>query len=231
MSRVGAPPKPQPLAPVYRLSRALLRLYFGGICRVRVENFLLPDTPFVISMNHRSALDMFLYMAILPRRIKFLAKKELLQYPILGRILLRWCVPVARGRYDRRALTLCEQALREGFVLSVFPEGTRHAALATGHGGAVLLASRTGLPIVPGAIIGRYGPLQRLTVRFGQPMYFPPRLTREERLAGTEKLMATIRALGATPLPPRRRRVRRWRLAGRRLVRRSPTPEDHERAG
>ncbi len=221
--------KQERLGPIYRFSRGLVRLYFGALCRVRLENCNLPNSAFVISMNHRSALDMFLYLAILPRRIKFLTKKELLDYPVLGPILARWCVPVARGRYDRRALQLCEQALREGYVLSVFPEGTRHAGLSVGRGGAVLLASRTGMPIVPGAIMGRYGPFQELTIRFGQALYFPPDLNKQQRQEGTDLLMSTIRNLGATPPAPRRRRRSRWRFR-RKVAGRAGTGGDEERA-
>lgn len=207
----------RPLALYYRLARFLLRLYFGGICRVRVEDARLPEGSFVISMNHRSGWDMVLYVVILPRRIKFLAKKELLSYPVLRWFVARWCIPVDRGRYDRRALELCTEALRQGYVLSVFPEGTRHAGLAVAHGGAVLLASKAGVPVVPGAIMGGYGPLQHLTVRFGPPMHLPPELNKQQRQEATERLMGTIRGLGATPRAPRRRRRWRERLRLRRL--------------
>jgi len=221
--------KTPPLALHYRVARALLRLYFGGLCALRVENAALPEGSFIVSMNHRSAFDMVLYVAILPRRIKFLAKKELFSYPLLGPLVGRWCIPIDRGHYDRRALELCTQALRDGYVLSVFPEGTRHAGLTVAHGGAVLLAARTGVPLLPGAIMGRYGPLQRLTVRFGEAMRFPQDLTRQQRLEGTAHLMAVIRALGATP-PPRRRRWRD-RLRLRRLWSRRHRSRDTERVG
>lgn|GEM_PF-3444835 len=204
----------RPLGLVHRFSRALARLYFGVLCRVRVGNAIIPETGFVISMNHRSALDMFLYWAIIPRRIKFLAKKELFSYPLLGSAISRWCIPVDRGRYDRRAIDLCVRALRDGYVLSVFPEGTRHAQLAAGHGGAVLMAAKAGVPVVPGAIIGRYGPFQTLTVHFGAPMALPPDLNRQQRDEATEKLMSTIRTLGAMPATPPVRR--RWRERFRR---------------
>ncbi len=201
----------------YRCSRALLRLYFGGLCPVRVENAALPEGAFIISMNHRSALDMVLYVAVLPRRIKFLAKKELFSVPVLGPIVSRWCVPIARGRYDRHALEQCAQALREGFVLSVFPEGTRHAGLAVAHGGAVLLAARNGVPLVPGAIIGSYAPLRGLTMRFGEPRRFPANLTRPQRQEETERLLETIRTLGATPRRAPTAGSWRARLRARRL--------------
>jgi 1-acyl-sn-glycerol-3-phosphate acyltransferase len=180
-------------------------------------------------MNHRSAWDMIVYVAILPRRIKFLAKKELFHIPVLKWIVARWCIPIDRGRYDRKALDLCSEALRQGYVLSIFPEGTRHAGLAIAHGGAVLLAARTGVPLVPGAIMGAYGPMQTLTIRFGQPMRFPPHLTRQQRQAETDRLLATIRGLGATPPQRRPRRRARFRIRSRRL--RSGGHDDGERAG
>ncbi len=188
----------------YRVSRLLLRAYLGGLVRIRLENPLVPDGPFVISMNHRSALDMFLYVAILPRSIKFMAKREVLGYPILGPIISRWCIPIARGRYDRKGLDACVGALQAGHVLSVFPEGTRHAGLAVAHGGAVLLASRAGVPVVPGAIMGRYRLGGVVTVRFGRPREYPPDLSREARQAETAALLEEIRALGATPVAARR---------------------------
>lgn len=205
------------LALAHRFSRALVGLYFGVLCRVRVYNARLPAGGFVISMNHRSAWDMVLYWAILPRRIKFLAKKELFHYPLLGRILARWCIPVDRGRYDRKAFALCLEALRAGFVLSVFPEGTRHAQLAAGHGGAVLMAAKAGVPVLPGAIAGGYRPFDTLTVRFGAPLHYPPELNKEQRQQATTALMDTIRALGATATPRRPPRFGGRRKRGRRM--------------
>lgn len=186
----------------YRVERLLLRIYLGGLVRVRIENATLPEGPFIVSMNHRSALDMFLYVAILPRSIKFMAKREVLHYPIIGPIIARWCIPIARGRYDRRALEACIAALRAGHVLSVFPEGTRHAGLAVAHGGAVLLAARASVPVVPGAIMGRYRLGGVVTVRFGQSRRYPPDLSREDRQAATAALLEEIRALGAMPVAP-----------------------------
>ena len=212
----------RPMSTLYRASRAVLRLYLGGLCRIRQEDASLPPGPFIVSMNHRSALDMFLYMAILPRPMKFLAKRELLSYPVLGPILSRWCVPVNRGGYDRRAIQHCVEVLRQGYVLSVFPEGTRHAALAAGHGGAVLMAARAGVPIVPGAIMGNYRPFGRIVVRFGAPQRFPPNLTRDERREATSLLMTTIRDLGATAARPRTGRARAlWRYLRDRRDRRA----------
>ena len=222
----------RPLGLVHRFSRRLAQLYFGVLCRVRVDDMAIPDSGCVISMNHRSALDMFLYWAIIPRRIKFLAKKELFSYPLLGPLLVRWCIPVDRGRYDRRALDFCIDALRDGYVLSVFPEGTRHAQLAAGHGGAVLMAAKASVPVLPGAIIGRYGPFQSLTVRFGTPMRLPPNLNKQQRDEATQELMEAIRSLGAKPaVPPAGRGRWRWRERLRRLrSRRSPEQGSRSRA-
>lgn len=181
---------------LYRACQQILRLYLGGICKIEVIGAQLPEGPFVISMNHQSAADMFMYMAVLRQPIKFFTKQELLAIPVLGKILRRWCIPVDRGRPDRQALMLSVEALRSGYVLSVFPEGTRNRELAEGHGGAVVIAARAGVPVVPGGISGAYRPFRGKTVvRFGEPLTFTGSLNRQQRVEATQILMQRIRAL------------------------------------
>ncbi len=193
----------EPLSRCHRASRAVAGFYLHGLCRIRVEGAPPVAGPYILSMNHRSALDPLMYAAILPRRIRYMTKFELSAYPVIGAVLSRWCVFIRRGRYDRNGMGQCEKALRDGFVLSVFPEGTRHARLSMAHAGAVLLASRTGVPVIPGAILGSYRPLGHLTVRFGAPLHFPPRINKAQREEGSQTLLSAIIDLGATPLPPR----------------------------
>lgn len=192
------PEKTRRISLLYRACRQVLRLYLGVLCPVKVTGEPFPEGPFILSMNHRSALDMFMYMVMLDKPIKFLTKRELLSIPILGPILRRWCIPVDRGHYDRKALERATAALQQGYVVSVFPEGTRHRQLAAqGHGGAVLMAARAGVPIVPGGITGSYRIFRGITVRIGTPMRFAEKLDRQERIASTERLMQEIRSLMA----------------------------------
>ena len=62
----------------------------------------------------------------LGRRIHWLGKKELFDWPIVGWIAANGGVhPVDRGAADVEAFRLAKRILDEGHVLFVFPEGTR----------------------------------------------------------------------------------------------------------
>jgi 1-acyl-sn-glycerol-3-phosphate acyltransferase len=173
----------------------VLRLYFRRICGIRAAGVREPAGAFIISMNHRSALDMLLYVALFERPIRFLAKAELFRIPLLGRLLRRWAIPIERGTPDRSALTQARAALDQGFALSVFPQGHRSRVLGPGHGGAVYLAAKSGVPVLPGAISGRYRPVGHLTVRTGPLLWVPPAADRVARREASLELMARIRSL------------------------------------
>ena len=84
------------------------------------------------------------------------------------------CFPVQRGHADRRALVTCLEVLRAGRPLGFFPEGTRSrdGRLGRAHPGIAFLARRSGVPVLPVAIIGTRGarPLHPdIRVRIGEP--------------------------------------------------------------
>ncbi len=178
-----------------RFCRGVLRLYFLRVCGARLVELQEPQRAFIISMNHRSALDMFLYVAIFERPIRFLAKAELFRIPVLGAVLRRWAIPIQRGTPDRSALREAEAVLDRGFAVSVFPQGHRSRALGPGHGGAVYLAARTGAPVLPGAITGRYRPVGHLAVRAAPLLWVPSSADRQARRQASLDLMASIRAM------------------------------------
>ncbi|HJS26986.1 MAG TPA: 1-acyl-sn-glycerol-3-phosphate acyltransferase [Actinomycetota bacterium] len=112
--------------------------------------------PAVIAMNHESALDVPLIVVSCPRRIVFMAKKELFKNAFLS-----WWLRalggfrVDRDRFDLRAVRVAISALRSGKVLGMYPEGTRSPGeLLPFLDGAAWTALLTGAPIVPCAISG-----------------------------------------------------------------------------
>ena len=118
----------------------------------------------------------------LGRRIHWLGKKELFDWPVVGWLAQNGGVhPVDRGAADVEAFRLASRILDEGNILFVFPEGTRSAdgALQAARDGVAVLALRTGAPIVPIGIGGSNGvwprgqkmphPGGRVTVRVGRP--------------------------------------------------------------
>lgn len=71
--------------------------------------------------------------------------------------LLRWMlntfhiIPLRRGEADLAGLRLGLEMLHQGYIVIVDPEGTRShdGRLQTGRAGAVLLALRSGAPLIP----------------------------------------------------------------------------------
>lgn len=168
-----------PSAPTwYRIWKGIARAFFFTLFRIRVEG--QENIPcaggFIVSLNHVSIFDPPLLGVLVPRPMRFMAKKELFGFAPFGKLLLSvGSIPIRRGEPDRAAIRACVRALKDGYGLSVFPEGTRNV-LQRGHprGGAAYLATKAGVPIVPGAIIGRFAIGRSVTVRFGRPM-LPPR--------------------------------------------------------
>lgn len=131
----------------------------------------VPKGPVIVVSNHLSFIDPPLLGASLRRRMVFLAKKEL--FHGLG----GWCVrtyggiEVRRGEFDRRGIEEAEAALGCGLALVVFPEGRRHpqGGMGRAQAGAVLLACRTGVPILPVGITGSER-VQKLGDVFSRPV-------------------------------------------------------------
>jgi 1-acyl-sn-glycerol-3-phosphate acyltransferase len=143
----------------YEAHRVPLRLLFSLLLRVRARDLQrLPRTGGVVLVcNHLTDLDPLLLATLLPRQLHFMAKEELFRFKPLGWWLRQTgTFPVRRGEVDRAALRHAEALLRAGHAVMVFPEGHRSATaqLQEARAGAVLLASRTGCPILPLAIAG-----------------------------------------------------------------------------
>ena len=140
-----------------RAARMLFRL--GG-CRLRVDGLeRLAGGAYVLACNHTSFADVLALMAMLPEGFVFLAKKEILRWPIVGsfiaagRHLTVDREDVERSVADAGAIT---KALADGTSVLIFPEGTFSAApgLRPFRLGAFRTAVDTGRPVVPMAIRG-----------------------------------------------------------------------------
>ena len=206
---------------VATLSRPLVRALF----RPEVNGLEhLPESGFVLSSNQLSNLDGFALAYLLyPRQLWWMAKAELFN-PVFGRFLraLR-LFPVRRGEGDMAAIQTAVELARGGYVVGIFPEGTRRSKglrkkhEARPHTGAARVALAAGVPLVPAAIIGteRLMALRRWRISFGSPIPHadlegPNRLAARE---ATKRLWAEITALESKlraegMRPPRRLRPR-----------------------
>lgn len=129
---------------------------------------------YIIMANHVCMLDaLTLAMCNLRREIHFMGKKELFSNKFMTWVWTQvHAFPVDRGNMDMSAMRTAMKVLKEGETLGIFPEGTRSK---TGEmlpllSGASVLALRSGVPVIPVYIAGRYRPFRRMRVMVGKPV-------------------------------------------------------------
>ena len=122
---------------------------------------LTPGKPYIFAANHQSQFDIFALQGFLGIDFRWLAKKELFQVPIWGAAMRRaGYIPVDRS-HGRQALKSLDEAagkIAAGTSVIIFPEGTRtlDGSLQDFKAGAMVLAIKSGVDIVPVAIKGTY---------------------------------------------------------------------------
>lgn len=197
-----------------------IRFLVRTLTKFRVENQArIPKTGGVlITTNHLSLLDTPILLAITDRDdlVAIIAKKY------RGKPFFKWVLEkvgtmvwMDRTTTDFAAIREALDHLRHGSIVGIAPEGTRSResmGLLEGKPGAVLMAARASVPIVPVGIIGseqikaHFLKLKRppVTVRVGEP-YMLPELDRDDRQGwlsrNTDEIMCRIAAL----LPPKYR--------------------------
>ena len=147
---------------VYRVARVWSRflLFFCGVrADAEFETELDPDGRYIYMANHQSLFDIPALIGTLPGQTRFLAKRSLFQIPIFGwAIKLGGFVTIDRadGRRAQEAFAVAAQRLASGTSILIFPEGTRSedGRLLPFKRGGLLLAIKSGLPIVPVGIRG-----------------------------------------------------------------------------
>jgi 1-acyl-sn-glycerol-3-phosphate acyltransferase len=166
----------------YHLSRWLARLFFDF--RIIHRERVIQTGPVILAVNHQSFLDPPLAGNASDRAIFFLAKKSLMDGPVLGWLLPKLnVIPVNLEGGDRSALKALIRVLSAGECALVFPEGTRtpDGNLQPAESGLGLLIAKTRAPVVPMRIFGAFdawpigGKLRlfrKITVVVGEPVYF-----------------------------------------------------------
>jgi 1-acyl-sn-glycerol-3-phosphate acyltransferase len=163
----------------------------------------------ILATNHMSRIDIPLLFAVPVRPdITALVTDKYQNYPFF-----KWFTITAGGiwidrtKADFTAFRLAADAIGQGRALGIAPEGTRsEGELLEGKSGTVLLALKTGVPVIPVGIAGTetcndaWKHLRRphIVTRFGAPLNFAPleRASRDVQLQGyTTEIMCQIAAL------------------------------------
>ena len=147
------------------------------VYRVKIEGIenVPKNSACIICGNHVHALDAPALIASTSRKIRFMAKQEL--WKSVGFKFMAWIFevfPVARGQKDTEAIKTSMKILKSNEILGMCPEGTRNG-IERGikpKNGAVNLAIRMNVPIIPFGVSGSFKPFTKVVYRFGEPINF-----------------------------------------------------------
>jgi 1-acyl-sn-glycerol-3-phosphate acyltransferase len=166
----------------YHLSRLIGRLFFR--LRIIHRERMIQVGPVILAMNHQSYLDPPFAGTTCDRAIYFLAKRTLIDVPVLGWLLPKLnVIPVNQEGIDRSALKALIRVLKSGNAALVFPEGARtlDGDLQPAQPGLGLVIAKTLAPVVPMRIFGAHEALPRgggslrfvpITIVVGEPIFF-----------------------------------------------------------
>ena len=157
-------------------------LYWGGVggvmfflravgVRVRIAGReRIPTGACLFVANHTSSADAPAVVGAIPRRVAILLKESLFKWPIAGQAFtLAGFIPVNRGERES-AIASVEKAtasLRRGQSFLIYPEGTRSpdGRLQDFKKGAVVMAIKAGVPIVPVACSGAHRVMRKRSLK------------------------------------------------------------------
>lgn len=196
---------------LFRWAMNLLGRILFGFTIHGIEN-VPREGPLIVAANHQHLPDpVFVCMAV-PRRVQWMAKKELYVFGLRRFFRFLGTFPVDREGGGRAAVRAGLNFLSEGWALGIFPEGTRGGGQGTRQAktGVVMLATRAGAPVLPvhiGDVPTPFARLRgkRLEARIGKPV------TPDNTLRGREAyreaaggILSTIYSLADEPVADKR---------------------------
>ncbi len=159
------------------LSACILKLFYS--LKIYGRENIPKEGPYLICSNHCSFLDPLVICAALTKRVYWVALKDLYRiWPLAPFLKAIKCIPV------NGAIKEVLEALRQGKVVGMFPEGRRTYTgrlMSKGRKGAALAAMRSGVRVLPIWISGTHQAYPRraklpkihpIQAIFGEPIVF-----------------------------------------------------------
>ena len=185
--------------------------------RVRVAGAeRIPPGTCLFVANHTSSADAPAVVGAIPRRIAILLKKSLFNYPIVGQAFhLAHFIPVERSKRDSaiESVEKAIEAMRAGQSFLIYPEGTRSpdGRLQDFKKGAVVMAIKAGVPIVPIVCSGAHRVMEKrsLVIHPGEILveFLEPIDTSKYTFEERERLNEIVHDAMAAALPPDQRPI------------------------
>lgn len=159
------------------------------------EENIPKDVPILYIGNHRSYFDILITYIRVPRPTGYIAKKEMLRYPLLSNWMKNLhCLFLDRKDIKQGLKTILTaiEKVKSGISICIFPEGTRNRVNDTFmefHEGSFKIAEKTGCPIIPMSINNSAQIFEdhipkikkaHVVLEYGKPIY-PAELSKEER--------------------------------------------------
>lgn len=191
----------------YKLSILFCRfvlIFKGRIKTVGQEN--VPKSGgCILALNHRTNYDVMIAGITCKRPLRYMAKAELFKNRLFARLITKCgAFPVHRGRGDIGAIKSALEKLDNDEMVLMFPEGKRVLSLedeknTRAKPGAVMIAIKAQVPILPAYISGKFGFLRKITVSYGEPIYYKEyegeKLSVDMLQSLSDDMMKKIRAL------------------------------------
>jgi 1-acyl-sn-glycerol-3-phosphate acyltransferase len=201
-----------------------LGVFLGALCRLGLEIMCRIDKselrkvpqkgPIIAYSNHTGSVEVpLMFVELLPRPVTGIAKVETWNGWFLRFVFTQWnIIPIHRGEADMAAMRKSLDALKQGYILGMAPEGTRNktGAMIKVHPGIVTLALHSGAPLLPMGNWGGENFLKNLkqlkrtdfAIRIGEPFKINThgeRMTGELRQIIADEMMYKVAALVPAP--------------------------------
>jgi 1-acyl-sn-glycerol-3-phosphate acyltransferase len=174
------------------ISKIWMRTWLALIgCSFKVkglENFR-KNTPYIITVNHNTLLDVPVTCPFIPGANKTIAKKSFTKIPLFGSFYRRGAVLVDRNDAKSRveSFNAMKQVLAKKMMMCIYPEGTRNRTkeqLKVFYDGAFKLALETQTAIIPALLFNTNKAMPNNKVLYLLPtkleMHFLPPVLPEE---------------------------------------------------
>ncbi len=165
--------------------KLMLKVTGARITVIGEEN--IPDEAVLFIGNHRSYFDILLTYSRCRRLTGYVAKKEMLRYPLLRDWMKRLhCLFLDRDNPREGLKTILEAIdyVKSGISICIFPEGTRNdgeeGSMLPFHSGSFKIAEKSGCAIIPvsmnntAEIFENHLPRVKKThviIEYGKPVY------------------------------------------------------------